>query len=141
MGLVFQGKDSKHDLADVQLVDIDGDNRSDLVWVDDKGKVTALINTPASGGGSTVPEFKDAGAVFGDVKTNKGDKDRVRFGSVYPDGGSDYAVVESEKSGEKWDHYLRVWKNPVDVHQLDPRFVIVRVPFTIRSSFVHLLTK
>ncbi|PKY03913.1 SGNH hydrolase [Aspergillus campestris IBT 28561] len=148
MGLVVQGKDSKHDIADVQLADIDGDNRSDLVWVEDKGKVTALINTPASGKGSTVPEFKDAGALFGDVKNIKVDKDRVRFGSVYPNGGSDYAVVESEESGDKWDHYLRVWKNtkenpakpklgekkPVDVRELDPRFVIVHTSETESES-------
>ncbi|PLN80097.1 SGNH hydrolase [Aspergillus taichungensis] len=112
MGLVFQGKDSKAgDSTDMQLVDIDGDNRSDLVWVDDKGKVSTLINTPSSGSGITAPEFKDAGAVFGGVKNDESDKDRVLFGHVYPDGGADYAVVESVEARDAWDHYLRVWKN------------------------------
>ncbi|OGM49676.1 hypothetical protein ABOM_001781 [Aspergillus bombycis] len=109
LGVVFTGK-GMGDLRGVRLVDINGDFRSDWLWLDEEGKVTTYINQRGSGKGSLAPEWRRIGVTHAGMGI-KGARDRIKFGQVYPGGGADYVWIESMKNAKTYNHYTHVWKN------------------------------
>ncbi|KAL4860487.1 SGNH hydrolase-type esterase domain-containing protein [Aspergillus spectabilis] len=117
LGTVFTGK-GMGDITGVRFVDINGDFRSDWLWLDDMGKVTTYINNRGTGKGSLVPDWVSAGLTHAGMQVD-GAKARVKFGKVYTANqkGADYVYVESQQLGPStggeplYDHYLHVWKN------------------------------
>jgi hypothetical protein len=109
LGTVFTGK-GMGDLRGVHLVDINGDFRSDWLWLDEEGKDTTYINQRGSGKGSLVPEWRRIGithAGMGDTSA----RDRIKFGQVYQGRGADYVWIDSVEDGESYNHHAHVWKN------------------------------
>ncbi|GMF81315.1 unnamed protein product [Aspergillus oryzae] len=109
LGTVFTGK-GMGDIAGVRLVDINGDFRSDWLWLDDEGKVTTYINQRGTGKGSLAPDWRRIGVTHAGMGV-KGARDRIKFGQVYPHGGADYVYVESLENGKSYNHHTAVWKN------------------------------
>jgi hypothetical protein len=112
LGTVFTGK-GLGDITGVRFVDINGDFRSDWLWVDDTGKVTTYINNRGTGKGSLVPDWVSAGVTHAGMGV-AGARDRVKFGNVYASNGADYLYVESVESASNtsvYDNYAHVWKN------------------------------
>ncbi|KAL3708913.1 hypothetical protein TMatcc_002701 [Talaromyces marneffei ATCC 18224] len=113
LGTVFMGK-GLGDINGVRLVDINGDFRSDWLWVDDTGKVTTYINNRGTGKGSLVPDWVSVGVTHAGMGV-AGARDRVKFGNVYAGNGADYlyvdSVVESASNASIYDNYAHVWKN------------------------------
>ncbi|KAF7589874.1 hypothetical protein BBP40_003586 [Aspergillus hancockii] len=110
LGIVFTGT-GMGDITGVRFVDINGDFRSDWLWLDDKGKVTTYINNRGTGK-SLVPDWHSAGVTHAGMGTD-GAKNRIKFGRVYAGGGADYTWIESIKqpNSDDWKHYAHVWKN------------------------------
>ncbi|KAE8155227.1 hypothetical protein BDV25DRAFT_146356 [Aspergillus avenaceus] len=106
LGIVFTGNMGNN--TDVRFVDINGDFRSDLLLLDDQGKVTTYINNRGTGK-SLVPDWRSAGVTHEGTGV-AGAKNRIKFGRVYA-GGADYTLIESEKKDNDWEHHLHVWKN------------------------------
>jgi hypothetical protein len=106
------------DITGVCFVDINGDFRSDWLWLDDTGKVTTYINNRGTGKGSLAPDWVSAGVTHAGMQVD-GAKARVKFGKVYTANrkGADYVYVELQQLGPStggeplYDHYLHVWKN------------------------------
>ncbi|KAL4934909.1 hypothetical protein BDV06DRAFT_229313 [Aspergillus oleicola] len=117
LGTVFTGK-GMGDITGVRLVDINGDFRSDWLWLDETGKVTTYINNRGTGKGSLAPDWVSVGVTHAGMQV-KGAKDRVKFGRVYTADrkGADYVYIKSQQLGPStggaplYDHYLYVWKN------------------------------
>ncbi|KAE8145759.1 hypothetical protein BDV25DRAFT_144353 [Aspergillus avenaceus] len=108
LGTVFTGK-GMGDLRGVRFVDINGDFRSDWVWVSDTGEVTTYINNRGTGK-SLKPEWRAAGVTHPGMG-KKGTRDRVKFGKVYAHGGADYVVIETKKDGKNYKHNTHAFKN------------------------------
>ncbi|KNG81650.1 hypothetical protein ANOM_009765 [Aspergillus nomiae NRRL 13137] len=109
LGIVFKGK-GMGDITGVRLVDINGDFRSDWLWLDDKGKVTTYINNRGTGK-NLIPDWREAGVTHAGMGVN-GAKNRIKFGRVYAGGGADYTWIESVKqTNGDWKHYAHVYKN------------------------------
>ena len=101
------------DIAGVRFVDVNGDFRSDWLWVDDTGQVTTYINNRGTGKGSLVPDWVSAGVTHAGIGV-AGARDRVKFGNVYAGNGADYLYVETVDSASNSsvsDSYAHVWKN------------------------------
>ncbi|GAM34923.1 hypothetical protein TCE0_015r02825 [Talaromyces pinophilus] len=112
LGIVFTGK-GLGDIAGVRFVDINGDFRSDWLWLDDTGKVTTYINNRGTGKGSLAPDWVSAGVTHAGMGV-AGARDRVKFGNVYAGNGADYLYVETVESASNAsvsDNYAHVWKN------------------------------
>ncbi|OJJ35887.1 hypothetical protein ASPWEDRAFT_41117 [Aspergillus wentii DTO 134E9] len=113
LGIVFTGK-GMGDISGVQLIDINGDFRSDWLWMDDTGKVTTYINNRGTGKGSLVPDWRSVGVTHAGMNV-KGAKDNIKFGQVYAGNGADYVWFETVEAaggdGETDDHYAHAWKN------------------------------
>ncbi|KAI1076427.1 SGNH hydrolase-type esterase domain-containing protein [Whalleya microplaca] len=106
-GPIFQYKGG--DINSVRLVDIDGDDRADVLSVDDTGKVTTWVNTVSSKD-TLLPEWQDAGVTHQGMKVS-GSRDKVKFGRVFSGGLPDYNYFESEKDGDNYNNYIHTWKN------------------------------
>jgi hypothetical protein len=106
------------DITGVRFVVINGDFRSDWLWLDETGQVTTYINNRGTGKGSLAPDWVSVGVTHAGMQVD-GAKDRVKFGNVYPgnDNGADYVYIEFQQLGSStgaepvYDHYLHVWKN------------------------------
>lgn len=92
------------------LVDINGDGRADLVWVDAGGNVNAWLNTGTGTDITWVP--------IGEIASGIGNGGiSVTFGDVDGDGRADYLYVNPDGS-------MDVWLNPdLTGHGSQPGFI------------------
>ncbi|KAJ5801621.1 uncharacterized protein N7518_003689 [Penicillium psychrosexuale] len=118
LGIVFTGKNMGN-ITGVRLVDLNGDFRSDWLWMDDEGKVTTYINNRGTGKNSLVPDWVSAGVTHAGMGV-EGAKERIKFGLVYGGStkGADYVYIESVQTSPStggaapiYNHYTHVWKN------------------------------
>ncbi|KAK2765017.1 hypothetical protein FQN54_008716 [Arachnomyces sp. PD_36] len=116
LGLQFEGKD-KGDLNGVRFVDINGDGRSDWLWLDDKGKTDTYINNrgcnqPDGSNWMLGVDWRDAGETHAGMD-EEGARDNIHFAKVYGvDGRYDYIYVTSSE-GDNGDitYDFNVWRN------------------------------
>ncbi|KAF2825075.1 hypothetical protein CC86DRAFT_241827, partial [Ophiobolus disseminans] len=110
-GIVFTPK-GKGDIRGTRFIDINGDGRSDWIWVGDSGETD--IYTNMRGPRSVVPNWLHATASHGGMG-KPGVRDYVHFARIYPKdttGRRDYVWVEAKDAGaEQVDHYLHIWRN------------------------------
>lgn len=98
---VFTGLPS-HDLTGWQFVDLNGDGKDDLIWIDDNGQVTSWINSRGYSVGLG-PEWISQGV------THKGSDHAVNvtFGAFMGSGRADYALVSIRDDNV----YVEPWEN------------------------------
>lgn len=117
-GVVFPPK-GKGDIRGTRFVDINGDGRSDWIWVGDAGETDIYTNMrgPGPDGGDMkglVPYWLRAMSFHGGMG-KPGIRDDIRFARVYPKdtkGRKDYVWFEAVALGEdNYDFYMRTWRN------------------------------
>lgn len=136
MTSVFSAQDMG-DIAGVNLVDINGDGRADVVSVNDHGEVKAWINKRGAEKEAIDPEWDAVGVVFKGAQQT-GLRDLVRFGRVFNGEKSDYIRFESEKNSDNtFNRKAHVWSNqgkggtivkgkPVSLHGTGMQLMICR---------------
>ncbi|KAI0967672.1 carbohydrate esterase family 3 protein [Xylaria arbuscula] len=82
MGIVFKTSETLPDIAMMRFVDINGDFRSDILWVDGSGKVRTWINQRGNGK-SLVPYWRDAGVTHGGMHEDVKGQQNIIFGRIY----------------------------------------------------------
>lgn len=111
-GIVFTAK-GMGDIAGTRLIDINGDFRSDWVWVYDDGKTRIFTNLRGQFQGSSPYwlEAINAHAGMGEA----GARFRVKFGRIYGGGKRDYGYITSKAlGGTDYQHELHVWRNEAE---------------------------
>nr|UMZ45337.1 hypothetical protein [Paramyrothecium sp.] len=102
-GVVFDK--NKADKAGVFFGDINGDFRTDYLYVGDKGEVDTWINSRGWGSG-IVPDWRSAGRTHAGLGTS-GIRDQIKFARIYGSGRLDYIYLKEEAG-----HYdVLVWEN------------------------------
>lgn len=110
MGIVFAGKGFR-DLRGFRLVDINGNGRSDLLWISTQGTVTTYINQRGEGKG-LAPRWLPAGVTHSGASEDVGDtRFRVHFGRVYGSGRRDYAHIASSIDQASNTYRVRIVRN------------------------------
>lgn len=102
-GTVFDGK--KADPAGIVLGDINGDFRSDYLYVGDNGNVETWINSRGWGNG-IVPDWRSAGITHAG-QGDTGIRGNIKFGRIYGSGRLDYIYLHKDDTG----YDVRVWQN------------------------------
>ncbi|KAI1273788.1 hypothetical protein F5Y07DRAFT_402064 [Xylaria sp. FL0933] len=82
MGIVFKTSETLPDIAMMRFVDINGDFRSDILWVDKTGKVRTWINQRGHEK-SLVPYWRDAGVTHEGMHEDVKGQENIIFGRVY----------------------------------------------------------
>ncbi|KAF5671674.1 carbohydrate esterase family 3 [Fusarium heterosporum] len=102
----FTGK-NMGDMRGVRFVDINGDGRSDWVWIGKSGETTIYINKRGKGTG-LIPYWEKAAKSHPGMGEDTGEtRWNVQFGRIYGNGFRDYSFFK--KSGSKGE--VRVWEN------------------------------
>ncbi|PVH89001.1 carbohydrate esterase family 3 protein [Cadophora sp. DSE1049] len=110
MGIVFVGK-GMGDFRGFRLVDLNGDGRSDLLWISAQGAVTTYINQRGEGKG-LAPRWLSAGVTHSGVGEDVGDtRFRVQFGRIYGSGRRDYAHIASSIDQASNTYRVRIFRN------------------------------
>ncbi|KAF4944222.1 hypothetical protein FSARC_14725 [Fusarium sarcochroum] len=111
LGKVAPGRDMG-DIEGVRFVDINGDGRSDWLWIDKTGKVTTFINQRGDGKGM-VPSWLDAGVTHGGMGQSTQGREYIMFGRLYDSSRRDYAWLDWGGSCKltKCAVELKAWKN------------------------------
>lgn len=92
------------------VVDINGDGRSDWLWVDNTGKVTTYINQRGYDK-SLVPLWLEAGVTHQGMGTTVG-REKIHFGRIYGYSRRDYARRTATDLGDDvWQYGMEVYKN------------------------------
>lgn len=103
-GDVFTGKLGV-DKKGITFGDINGDFRSDMLYIGDGGDVETWVNSRGWGEGM-VPEWRNAGTTHPGQGT-PGVRGQIKFGRIYGSGRLDYIYLKEEA-----DYYdVRVWEN------------------------------
>ncbi|KAL6886462.1 hypothetical protein HDV57DRAFT_390273 [Trichoderma longibrachiatum] len=102
-GMVFNGK--KGDPAGVVLGDLNGDFRSDYLYVGDNGNVETWINSRGWGKG-IVPSWRSAGLTH-PGQADTGIRGQIKFGRIYGSGRLDYIYLDEDDTG----YDVKVWQN------------------------------
>ncbi|KAK3904393.1 hypothetical protein C8A05DRAFT_42499 [Staphylotrichum tortipilum] len=106
---VFTGK-GMGSIDGVHLVDINGDFRSDWLWLDDTGKATTYINQRGQTKG-LIPNWDSVGVTHGGMG-EAGARSQIRFARLYESGRSDYVYVKClTLQNGRCDYEVRAWKN------------------------------
>ncbi|PVH96898.1 carbohydrate esterase family 3 protein, partial [Periconia macrospinosa] len=110
LGVVFTGK-GMGDIGGTRfVVDINGDGRSDWLWVDNTGKVTTYINQRGYDK-SLVPLWLEAGVTHQGMGSTVG-REKIHFGRLYGSGRRDYAHrVAADLGSDVWQYGMEVYKN------------------------------
>ncbi|KFY47243.1 hypothetical protein V494_00086 [Pseudogymnoascus sp. VKM F-4513 (FW-928)] len=106
---VFTGKNMDN-IDGVHLVDINGDFRSDWLWLDDTGKVTTYINQRGQTAG-LIPNWDSVGVTHGGMG-EEGARSQIRFARVYGSGRADYVYIKclTVEDG-RCNYEVRAWEN------------------------------
>ncbi|KAF4968093.1 hypothetical protein FSARC_4454 [Fusarium sarcochroum] len=93
------------DKAGIILADLNGDFRSDVMYIGDIGNVRTWINNRGTGKG-IVPEWRSAGLTHAGQSAT-GVQDSIKFGRIYGSNRLDYILLKEQK-----EHYdVVVWQN------------------------------
>ncbi|KAK7980217.1 hypothetical protein PG989_012674 [Apiospora arundinis] len=82
LGTVFKPPQPIDDIASMRFVDINGDFRSDILWVDETGRVRTWINQRGTDKSMT-PYWDDVGVTHGGMGENVGGRQNIGFGRMY----------------------------------------------------------
>ncbi|KAH8887189.1 hypothetical protein GQ53DRAFT_874237 [Thozetella sp. PMI_491] len=93
-GVVFDKRTG--DKASVFFGDINGDFRSDFLYVGDQGQVETWINSRGWGSG-IVPDWRLVGTTHGGMGT-PGIRDQIKFARIYGSGRLDYVYLKEEST-------------------------------------------
>ncbi|KAH7417851.1 carbohydrate esterase family 3 protein [Cadophora sp. MPI-SDFR-AT-0126] len=105
-GVVFnKNKASRSGIVFGELSDLNGDFRSDYMYIGDHGQVDTWINNRGWGGG-IVPDWRSAGQTH-PGQTDVGIQDRIKFGRIYGSNRLDYIYLK--ESDKQFD--VVVWEN------------------------------
>ncbi|KAI8951129.1 hypothetical protein F4801DRAFT_546511 [Xylaria longipes] len=109
MGVVFSTSETIQDIAMMRLVDINGDFRSDVLWVDETGKVRTWINQRGNDK-NLVPYWRDAGITHAGMHEDVGGQQNIIFGRIYS-GRPSYLYLHNELAGRTWLTNTTAWEN------------------------------
>ncbi|KAI1350842.1 hypothetical protein F5Y01DRAFT_315312 [Xylaria sp. FL0043] len=82
MGIAFRTSETLPDIAMMRFVDINGDFRSDILWVDKTGKVRTWINQRGHEK-SLAPYWRDAGVTYEGMHEDVKGQENIIFGRIY----------------------------------------------------------
>ncbi|KAI1261901.1 carbohydrate esterase family 3 protein [Xylariaceae sp. FL1019] len=102
-GKVFN--EAQTDKAGIVLADLNGDFRSDYMYINDFGNVHTWVNNRGTGSG-IVPKWRSAGLTHVG-QTDTGIQGNVKFGRIYGSGRLDYVYLKEEE--DRFD--ALVWEN------------------------------
>ncbi|KPM38628.1 hypothetical protein AK830_g7923 [Neonectria ditissima] len=109
-GPVFTGK-GMGDMRGVRFVDINGDGRSDWVWIGTKGETTIYINKRGVGTGM-VPYWEKAAASHPGMGEDTGEtRYNVQFGRIYGNGFRDYSWFKKSECKPICKAEVLTWEN------------------------------
>ncbi|KFX96332.1 hypothetical protein V490_03385 [Pseudogymnoascus sp. VKM F-3557] len=106
LGMVAPGR-NKPDLAGIRLVDINGDGRSDWLYVDANGQVDTYTNLRGDGDG-LVPYWLPANITHAGQGSDTGGPDNIIFGRIH-NARADYAYITRNARTETAN--IHVWRN------------------------------
>jgi hypothetical protein len=111
-GVIFTGK-GMGDIRGTRFVDINGDHRSDWIWLhDDTGETRIFTNSRGRFMGLK-PFWKESAKHH----AGTGDADarlRIRFPKLFAratGSRADYVRIRVEKDGKNYQHFFDVWEN------------------------------
>ncbi|XEU97574.1 hypothetical protein FSHL1_002860 [Fusarium sambucinum] len=87
------------------LADLNGDFRSDVMYIGDNGNVKTWINNRGTGKG-IVPNWRSAGITHAG-QSSSGNQDKIKFGRIYGSNRLDYILLKEQK--DTYD--VLVWEN------------------------------
>ncbi|KAI0517890.1 carbohydrate esterase family 3 protein [Xylaria bambusicola] len=99
LGIVFRTSQTLPDISMMRFVDINGDFRSDVLWVDETGQVRTWINQRGTSK-SLVPYWNYAGITHEGMHENVGGQQNIMFARVW-----------SNRPNDIWSISARAWKN------------------------------
>ncbi|KAF5245738.1 hypothetical protein FANTH_7198 [Fusarium anthophilum] len=102
------GSDGKFNIDDMRLVDINGDFRSDCLWVDRTGRVVTWINQRGVSR-NLVPRWLSAGVTHVGQGTDIGDRNNIIFGRMTSDFKTDYMYWDRKADENTNVAPLRLW--------------------------------
>ncbi|KAK3372649.1 carbohydrate esterase family 3 protein [Podospora didyma] len=105
-GLVFDKKQGIPDKSGIVFGDINGDFRSDYMYISDSGSVETFINNRGWNAG-IVPNWRDAGQTHGGQAGTSGLRNKIKFGRIYGSGRLDYIYLKEEATYVD----VLVWEN------------------------------
>ncbi|KAH8886549.1 hypothetical protein GQ53DRAFT_657685 [Thozetella sp. PMI_491] len=110
--LVFPVKENRGNPLGVNLVDINGDFKSDWLYMDNTGKIDTSINQRGTGTGM-VPDWNYAGFTHDGISGVTNGNSAFKFGRMYGSGRRDYIYLRHANVGSdnRGTVELRIWKN------------------------------
>jgi len=105
-GVIHAGEGRQN--AGIMLVDVNGDFRSDWLYMDENGAVTTHINQRPAGK-TLKPHWLDSGVTHLGVRMP--DRVGIRFGKVYGSGRRDYLHIRRAFDGDTAKYEVHAWKN------------------------------
>ncbi|KAK5637685.1 hypothetical protein RRF57_013400 [Xylaria bambusicola] len=115
LGVVFKTSQTLPDISMMRFVDINGDFRSDVLWVDETGQVRTWINQRGTSK-SLVPYWRYAGITHDGMHENVGGQQNIIFGRVWSDRPNSnrpsYLYVHIKLEDRPfWNMNITAWQN------------------------------
>ncbi|KAI1129345.1 carbohydrate esterase family 3 protein [Nemania abortiva] len=109
LGIVFTPPQPIGDIETMRFVDINGDFRSDILWVDEIGRVRTWINQRGRDK-SLVPYWRDAGVTHLGMGENVGGQQNIIFGRIYS-GRPSYLYLHNKDAASFYEASIDAWEN------------------------------